>query len=100
MLRSPLPARAPSAPGSLDERGMSLRAGGNGCLPGPFAPIGLVARIEALLRRPAGTREAMPRLDPFGPDPLSHRGLRPDVRDRTCARTSSRSVATAAAGVA
>lgn len=46
-----------SALGGLDERVRGLRTGGDDYLPKPFALVELVARIEALLRRPDETRE-------------------------------------------
>jgi two-component system OmpR family response regulator len=46
-----------SALGALDERVRGLRAGGDDYLSKPFALMELMARIEALLRRPAVGRE-------------------------------------------
>ncbi|MBW6526411.1 response regulator transcription factor [Sphingomonas sp. RHCKR7] len=46
------PALVLSALGSLDDRVRGLRAGGDDYLPKPFALVELVARLEALLRRP------------------------------------------------
>lgn len=51
------PALVLSALGSLDDRVRGLRAGGDDYLPKPFALVELIARIEALLRRPNDTRE-------------------------------------------
>ncbi|KQN19313.1 two-component system response regulator [Sphingomonas sp. Leaf33] len=51
------PALVLSALGSLDDRVRGLRAGGDDYLPKPFALVELVARVEALLRRPNDTRE-------------------------------------------
>lgn len=51
------PALVLSALGSLDDRVRGLRVGGDDYLAKPFALIELVARIEALLRRPNDTRE-------------------------------------------
>ena len=42
-----------SALGAVDERVRGLRSGGDDYLTKPFATVELVARIEALLRRPA-----------------------------------------------
>src|SRR5476649_957454 len=47
-----------SALGTVDDRVRGLRAGGNDYLTKPFAIIELVARIEALLRRPSEIRDA------------------------------------------
>lgn len=52
-----IPALVLSALGSLDDRVRGLRAGGDDYLAKPFALIELIARIEALLRRPNETRE-------------------------------------------
>jgi two-component system, OmpR family, response regulator len=46
-----------SALGAVDDRVRGLRAGGDDYLTKPFAMIELVARIEALLRRPAESPE-------------------------------------------
>lgn len=46
-----------SALGAVDDRVRGLRSGGDDYLTKPFAVVELVARIEALLRRPADTRE-------------------------------------------
>ncbi len=43
-----------SALGAIDDRVRGLRMGGDDYLTKPFAIVELVARIEALLRRPAG----------------------------------------------
>lgn len=51
------PALVLSALGSLDDRVRGLRAGGDDYLPKPFALIELLARVEALLRRPNETRD-------------------------------------------
>lgn len=50
------PALVLSALGSLDDRVRGLRAGGDDYLPKPFALVELIARVEALLRRPNDTR--------------------------------------------
>src|SRR5438067_8269273 len=46
-----------SALGAVDDRVRGLRMGGDDYLTKPFALVELVARIEALLRRPAEARE-------------------------------------------
>ena len=51
------PALVLSALGSLDDRVRGLRAGGDDYLPKPFALIELVARVQALLRRPNESRD-------------------------------------------
>ncbi|MBI0476979.1 DNA-binding response regulator [Sphingomonas sp. MA1305] len=51
------PALVLSALGSLDDRVRGLRAGGDDYLAKPFALVELVARAEALLRRPNETRD-------------------------------------------
>ncbi|MGY4398845.1 two-component system OmpR family response regulator [Sphingomonas sp. UYAg733] len=51
------PALVLSALGSLDDRVRGLRSGGDDYLPKPFALVELVARVEALLRRPNETRD-------------------------------------------
>lgn len=70
------PAIVISALGRLDDRVRGLRAGGDDYLPKPFALIELVARLEALLRRPAETRETFLRLGPLEIDLLSRRAAR------------------------
>src|SRR5437762_8157893 len=46
-----------SALGAVDDRVRGLRMGGDDYLTKPFAVVELIARIEALLRRPPETRE-------------------------------------------
>ena len=50
------PALVLSALGTLDDRVRGLRAGGDDYLPKPFALVELVARVQALLRRPDEAR--------------------------------------------
>ena len=52
-----LPVLVLSALGAVDERVRGLRAGGDDYLTKPFALTELVARAEALLRRPGESRE-------------------------------------------
>jgi two-component system OmpR family response regulator len=54
-----------SALGALDDRIRGLRAGGDDYLTKPFALVELIARIEALLRRPAMGRETRLRVGPL-----------------------------------
>jgi two-component system, OmpR family, response regulator len=54
-----------SALGAVDDRVRGLRAGGDDYLTKPFAILELVARIEALLRRPAESRETTLRVGPL-----------------------------------
>ena len=70
------PAIVISALGRLDDRVRGLRAGGDDYLPKPFALIELVARLEAVLRRPAESRETYLRLGPLEIDLLSRRAAR------------------------
>jgi two-component system OmpR family response regulator len=51
-----------SALGAVDDRVRGLRAGGDDYLTKPFAILELVARIEALLRRPVQSRETVLRV--------------------------------------
>ena len=51
-----------SALGAVDDRVRGLRAGGDDYLTKPFATVELVARIEALLRRPAESRDTLLRV--------------------------------------
>lgn len=50
------PALVLSALGTLDDRVRGLRAGGDDYLPKPFALVELLARVQALLRRPDDAR--------------------------------------------
>jgi len=59
------PALVLSALGAIDDRIRGLRAGGDDYLAKPFAMGELVARLEALLRRPAETRETRLRVGPL-----------------------------------
>ena len=70
------PALVVSALGGLDDRVRGLRAGGDDYLPKPFALVELVARLEALLRRPAETRDTVLRLGPLELDLLERSGTR------------------------
>jgi len=65
-----------SALGAVDDRVEGLRAGGDDYLTKPFAIAELVARIEALLRRPAESRDTVLRVGPLELDLLSRTGKR------------------------
>jgi two-component system OmpR family response regulator len=54
-----------SALGSVDDRVRGLRAGGDDYLTKPFATVELLARIEALLRRPADSRDTVLQVGPI-----------------------------------
>jgi two-component system, OmpR family, response regulator len=54
-----------SALSALDDRVRGLRAGGDDYLTKPFATMELIARIEALLRRPADSRATMLQVGPL-----------------------------------
>jgi two-component system, OmpR family, response regulator len=65
-----------SALGAVDDRVRGLRAGGDDYLTKPFATMELIARVEALLRRPAELRTTMLQVGP----------LRLDLIERTARR--------------
>src|SRR6267154_3632266 len=54
-----------SALGAIDERVRGLRAGGDDYLTKPFAIVELVARLDALLRRPTDARQTSLRVGPL-----------------------------------
>src|SRR5260370_28715876 len=54
-----------SALGAVDDRVRGLRMGGDDYLTKPFAIVELIARVEALLRRPAESRETTLRVGPL-----------------------------------
>src|SRR3982074_1162629 len=54
-----------SALGAVDDRVRGLRMGGDDYLTKPFALVELVARLEALLRRPVESRETTLRAGPL-----------------------------------
>ncbi|MBB4154881.1 two-component system OmpR family response regulator [Sphingomonas jinjuensis] len=70
------PALVLSALGSLDDRVRGLKAGGDDYLAKPFALVELVARVEALLRRPNDTRDTRLIAGPIDLDLLAGRGMR------------------------
>jgi two-component system, OmpR family, response regulator len=65
-----------SALGAVDDRVRGLRAGGDDYLTKPFAIVELVARIEALLRRPTDSRDTILRVGPLELDLLSRTAKR------------------------
>jgi two-component system OmpR family response regulator len=69
-----------SALGAVNERVRGLRMGGDDYLTKPFAIIELVARIEALLRRPVDSRETKLHVGPLELD-LIQRTARRGERD-------------------
>jgi two-component system, OmpR family, response regulator len=70
------PVLVVSALGAVDDRVRGLRAGGDDYLTKPFDLIELIARVEALLRRPTETRETKLQVGP----------LELDLIDRTVRR--------------
>jgi two-component system OmpR family response regulator len=69
-----------SALGAVDDRVRGLRAGGDDYLTKPFALVELIARIEALLRRPTDSRDTVLTVGPLELDLLertARRGERP-----------------------
>jgi two-component system, OmpR family, response regulator len=68
-----------SALGAVDDRVRGLRAGGDDYLTKPFELIELIARIEALLRRPTDNRETKLRVGPLELD-LIERTAKRDER--------------------
>jgi two-component system OmpR family response regulator len=67
-----------SALGAVDDRIRGLRAGGDDYLTKPFAIGELIARIEALLRRPADNRDTVLRVGPLELDLLARTAKRGD----------------------
>jgi two-component system, OmpR family, response regulator len=67
-----------SALGAVDDRVRGLRAGGDDYLTKPFAVMELVARIEALLRRPAENRATMIQVGPLKLDLIERTAKRGD----------------------
>jgi two-component system OmpR family response regulator len=67
-----------SALGAVDDRVRGLRAGGDDYLTKPFATIELVARLEALLRRPVETRDTVLRVGPLELDLINRTAKRGD----------------------
>jgi two-component system, OmpR family, response regulator len=73
-----MPVLVLSALGAVDDRVRGLRAGGDDYLTKPFATVELVARIEALLRRPAESRDTVLRVGPLELDLIERIAKRGD----------------------
>jgi two-component system OmpR family response regulator len=67
-----------SALGAVDDRVRGLRAGGDDYLTKPFATLELIARLEALLRRPLEGRETVLRVGPLELDLMERTAKRGD----------------------
>ena len=67
-----------SALGAVDDRVRGLRAGGDDYLTKPFATVELIARIEALLRRPTESRDALLQVGPLVLDLMDRTAKRGD----------------------
>jgi two-component system OmpR family response regulator len=67
-----------SALGAVNDRVRGLRMGGDDYLTKPFAIVELVARLEALLRRPAESRETTLRVGPLQLDLIARTAKRGD----------------------
>jgi two-component system, OmpR family, response regulator len=67
-----------SALGAVDDRVRGLRAGGDDYLTKPFATVELLARIEALLRRPTESRDTVLRVGPLELDLIERTAKRGD----------------------
>jgi two-component system OmpR family response regulator len=69
-----------SALGAVDDRVRGLRAGGDDYLTKPFATVELIARIEALLRRPTESPDTILRVGPLELDLIQRTARRGDRR--------------------
>ena len=69
-----------SALGAVDDRVRGLRAGGDDYLAKPFAILELIARIEALLRRPAENQDTVLRVGSLELDLLARTARRGERR--------------------
>jgi two-component system, OmpR family, response regulator len=65
-----------SALGAVDDRVRGLRMGGDDYLTKPFAVVELIARLEALLRRPVDNRETTLRVGPVELDLIERTAMR------------------------
>src|SRR5262245_21540267 len=70
------PALVLSALGAVDERVRGLRAGSDDYLTKPFALLELIARLEALLRRPAENLSTVLRVGPLELDLIARSATR------------------------
>ncbi len=70
------PALVLSALGGIDDRVRGLRSGGDDYVTKPFALAELAARVEALLRRPADSRETILRVGPLELDLVERKASR------------------------
>jgi two-component system, OmpR family, response regulator len=73
-----VPVLVLSALGAVDDRVRGLRAGGDDYLTKPFATVELIARVEALLRRPAESRDTVLRVGPLELDLIERTAKRGD----------------------
>jgi two-component system OmpR family response regulator len=73
-----VPVLVISALSSVDEKVKGLKAGGDDYLTKPFATGELIARIEALLRRPAEIRDTVLRVGPLELDLIERTAKRGD----------------------
>jgi two-component system OmpR family response regulator len=73
-----MPVLVLSALGAVDDRVRGLRAGGDDYLTKPFATVELIARIEALLRRPVESRDTVLRVGPLELDLIERTAKRGD----------------------
>ena len=78
-----------SALGAVDDRVRGLRAGGVDYLTKPFARMELIARIEALLRRPVESCDTVLQVGPLRLDQRTGRVLL-DQRQVGCSRRQGR----------
>ena len=67
-----------SALGAVDDRVRGLRAGGDDYLTKPFELVELIARVEALLRRPTDNRDTKLRVGPLELDLIERTARRGD----------------------
>jgi two-component system OmpR family response regulator len=67
-----------SALGAVDDRVRGLRAGGDDYLTKPFAMVELIARLEALLRRPSESRDTVLQVGPLELDLIERTAKRGD----------------------